>query len=199
MAFDSLGEYVAALRRAGELSEIRTRVSAHLEISEITDRVVKAGGPALLFTDVEGSPYPVLTNQFGSEKRMAMAFGARSLDERANRVRNAVVPNVPESTGARIAKLFSLGSAAFAIPRTVTDAPVQEVVEMGDDVDLVGDHEHGIEADAELADQPLAQAVLVFGAANLVEEGARAGIGDGSERRDQFVASHADAIVGDGQ
>jgi 4-hydroxy-3-polyprenylbenzoate decarboxylase len=136
MAFDSLGEYVAALRRAGELSEIRTRVSAHLEISEITDRVVKAGGPALLFTDVEGSPYPVLTNQFGSEKRMAMAFGARSLDELANRVRNAVVPNVPESTGARIAKLFSVGSAAFAIPRTVTDAPVQEVVEMGDDVDL---------------------------------------------------------------
>jgi 4-hydroxy-3-polyprenylbenzoate decarboxylase len=136
MAFDSLGQFVAALRRAGELAEIRTRVSAHLEISEITDRVVKAGGPALLFTDVEGSPYPVLTNQFGSERRMAMAFGARSLDEVANRVRNAVVPSVPGTTAGKIAKLFSVGSAAFAIPRTVTDAPVQEVVELGDDVDL---------------------------------------------------------------
>ncbi len=118
MAFDSLGEFVQALRRAGELSEIRTRVSAHLEISEITDRVVKAGGPALLFHDVEGSPYRVLTNQFGSEKRMALAFGARSLDELANRVRNAVVPSVPGTAGGKIAKLFSVGSAAFAIPRT---------------------------------------------------------------------------------
>ena len=136
MAFDSLGQFVDALRRAGELSEIRARVSPHLEISEITDRVVKAGGPALLFTDVEGSPYPVLTNQFGSEKRMALAFGARSLDELANRVRNAVVPNIPDSTGGRIAKLFSVGSAAFAIPRTVTRAAVHEVVEMGDEVDL---------------------------------------------------------------
>ena len=136
MAFDSLGQFVQALRRAGELTEIRARVSAHLEISEITDRVVKAGGPALLFTDVAGSPYPVLTNQFGTEKRMALAFGAKSLDEVARRVRNAVRPNVPATMDGKIAKLFSVGSAAFAIPRTVTDAPVHDVVEMGDDVDL---------------------------------------------------------------
>jgi 4-hydroxy-3-polyprenylbenzoate decarboxylase len=136
MAFDSLGQFVQALRRAGELSDVRARVSAHLEISEITDRVVKAGGPALLFHDVEGSPYPVLTNQFGSEKRMAMAFGAHSLDEVASRVRNAVVPSVPATASGKMAKLFAVGSAAFAIPRTVTDAPVQEVVETGDEVDL---------------------------------------------------------------
>jgi 4-hydroxy-3-polyprenylbenzoate decarboxylase len=134
MAFDSLGQFVDALRRAGELAEVRARVSPHLEISEITDRVVKAGGPALLFTDVEGSDYPVLTNQFGTEKRMALAFGARSLDEVANRVRNAVTLGVPESLEGKVAKLFSVGSAAFAIPRTVTQAPVQEVVET--DVDL---------------------------------------------------------------
>jgi 4-hydroxy-3-polyprenylbenzoate decarboxylase len=136
MAFDSLGQFVVALRRSGELAEVRTRVSPFLEISEITDRVVKAGGPALLFSDVAGSPYPVLTNQFGTEKRMALAFGAKSLDEVAQRVRNTVRFNFPTTLDGRVAKLFSVGSAAFAIPRTVKDAPVQEVVEAGGDVDL---------------------------------------------------------------
>ncbi|MDQ2858004.1 MAG: menaquinone biosynthesis decarboxylase [Candidatus Eremiobacteraeota bacterium] len=136
MAFDSLGQFVAALRRAGELAEVRARVSPHLEISEITDRTVKSGGPALLFSDVEGSPYPVLTNQFGTERRMALAFGARSLDELANRVRNAVQLGIPRTAGGKVAKFVSFGSAAFAVPLTVSDAPVQEVVESGDDVDL---------------------------------------------------------------
>jgi len=136
MAFDSLGQFVAALRRAGELFDVRARVSPHLEISEITDRTVKAGGPALLFSDVEGSPYPVLTNQFGTERRMALAFGARSLDELANRVRNAVQLGIPRSAGGKVAKFVSFGSAAFAVPLTVCDAPVQEVVESGEDVDL---------------------------------------------------------------
>jgi 4-hydroxy-3-polyprenylbenzoate decarboxylase len=134
MAFDSLGEFVAALKRAGELSEIGARVDPHLEISEITDRVVKAGGPALLFTNVAGSDFPVLTNQFGSERRTALAFGARSLADLEQRVRNTVQLTVPKTLDGRIAKLFSLGSAAFAIPKTVEHAPVQEVVEY--DVDL---------------------------------------------------------------
>jgi len=134
MAFDSLRQFVEALRRAGELLEIGASVNPYLEIAEISDRVVKAGGPALLFTNVEGSDYPVLTNQFGTEKRMALAFGARSLDELANRVRNAVRPNIPASLDGRIAKLFSVGSAAFAIPRTVSVAPVQEVVEESPDL-----------------------------------------------------------------
>ncbi len=134
MAFDSLGEFVAALRRAGELAEISVRVDPRLEISEITDRVVKAGGPALLFTDVKDSTFPVLTNQFGTEKRMALAFGAASLDEVAQRVRNAVSLGFPHSLDARIAKVLSVGSAAFALPRTVTVAAAQEVVER--DVDL---------------------------------------------------------------
>jgi 4-hydroxy-3-polyprenylbenzoate decarboxylase len=129
MAFDSLGQFVAALRRAGELADVRARVDPHLEIAEITDRVVKAGGPALLFHDVAGSAYPVLTNQFGSEKRMAMAFGARSIDEVANRLRNAVTFRLPGTLDGRIAKAFAVGSAAFAVPRTVTNAPVQEVVD----------------------------------------------------------------------
>jgi 4-hydroxy-3-polyprenylbenzoate decarboxylase len=129
MAFDSLGQFVAALRRAGELVEVRARVSPRLEISEISDRVVKAGGPALLFTDVEGSPYPVLTNQFGSERRMALAFGARSLEDVQKRVRNAVGLAQPGNRDGTFTKLLSLGALGLALPRTVTHAPVQEVVE----------------------------------------------------------------------
>jgi 4-hydroxy-3-polyprenylbenzoate decarboxylase len=134
MAYNSLGEFVRALRRAGELIEVDARVSPRLEIAEITDRVVKAGGPALLFRDVEGSAYPVLTNQFGSERRMAMAFGAKTLDEVAARVRAALDLRLPQSTRGRIEKLLSLGSLASALPRTVKDAPVQEVVEKEPDL-----------------------------------------------------------------
>ena len=129
MPFDSLGAFVAALRRAGELHEIGTPVSPYLEISEITDRVVKAGGPALLFTNVEGSAYPVLTNQFGTQRRMAMAFGAKSLDEVADRLRTALDLRLPQSAREGLFRLFSLSAFAAAVPKTVTEAPVQEVVE----------------------------------------------------------------------
>ncbi|MFY9709473.1 MAG: UbiD family decarboxylase, partial [Candidatus Cybelea sp.] len=86
MAFRSLEAFVEALRKAGELHVVSERVDPRLEISEITNRVVKAGGPALLFTDVKGSQFPVLTNQFGTARRMAMALGASSLDEVAARI-----------------------------------------------------------------------------------------------------------------
>src|ERR1700736_3247112 len=81
VAYDSLGAFVRALRRAGELATVDAPVDPRLEIAEITDRVVKAGGPALLFTKVRGSRFPVLTNQFGTERRAALAFGAKSVRE----------------------------------------------------------------------------------------------------------------------
>ncbi|MGA8327173.1 MAG: menaquinone biosynthesis decarboxylase, partial [Candidatus Cybelea sp.] len=79
MPFASLAEFVDALRRRGELHVVEASVDPHLEISEITDRVVKAGGPALLFTNVLGSEFPVLTNQFGTHRRMATALDATNL------------------------------------------------------------------------------------------------------------------------
>src|SRR5579883_858873 len=77
MAYDSLRAFVEALDRAGELHRIDAAVDPYLEIGEITNRVVTAGGPALLFTNAGGSPVPVLTNQFGSHRRMALAFGTQ--------------------------------------------------------------------------------------------------------------------------
>ncbi len=135
MAFDSLGEFVRALRRAGELVDVRARVDARLEISEITDRVVKAGGPALLFHDVANSSFPVLTNQFGTEKRMAMSFGARSLGEVEQRVRNAVDLGKPKTIGESFTKAAALGGIALSFPRTITGhAPCQDVVDLDPDL-----------------------------------------------------------------
>lgn len=134
MAHESLRAFVHALRKAGELIEISAPVDPKLEIAEISDRVVKAGGPALLFTRVTGSAFPVLTNAFGTERRMAMAFGARSLDEVADRVRRLLDLRIPEGAIDKIGKLLSLRSLAGAMPKTVSSGSCQDVVI--DDPDL---------------------------------------------------------------
>jgi 4-hydroxy-3-polyprenylbenzoate decarboxylase len=74
MAFKDLRDWIDHLRREGELHEVAAEVDPHLEISEITDRVTRAGGPALLFRNVKGSTMPLLINQFGTDRRMCMAF-----------------------------------------------------------------------------------------------------------------------------
>ena len=134
MAHESLRAFVHALRKAGELVEIGVPVNPYLEISEISDRVVKAGGPALLFTNVTGCAFPVLTNAFGTERRMAMAFGARSLDEVADRIRGLLDLRIPEGAIDKISKLLSLRTLASALPKTVAHGSAQDVVI--DDPDL---------------------------------------------------------------
>ena len=128
MAFDSLRAFVDALDRAGELHRIDAPVDPHLEISEISGRVVKAGGPALLFTKVRGSAFPVLTNQFGTQRRMAMALDARSLDEAAARIRKLLDLSIPTSGLGKLGKLFDLAPLAAAIPKTVSSGSCQDVV-----------------------------------------------------------------------
>lgn len=129
MPFDSLRSFVDALKRAGELHTISAAVDPYLEISEITDRVVKAGGPALLFENVKGSRFPVLTNQFGSQRRMALALGAHRLDEAANRLRALIDLSPPGSSlGEKLGALKRFAPLANAIPKTVRDGSVQDVV-----------------------------------------------------------------------
>ncbi len=79
MAYKSLSQFVSFLETAGELVRIKELVSPHLEITEITDRVSKNNGKALLFEN-NGTGFPVLINAFGSEKRMCMALGVDDLD-----------------------------------------------------------------------------------------------------------------------
>jgi 4-hydroxy-3-polyprenylbenzoate decarboxylase len=129
MPFGSLGAFVDALRRAGELHVVSTRVDPLLEISEITDRVVKAGGPALLFTDVKGSNFPVLTNQFGTHRRMALALDAPTLDAVGQRVRELIAVAPP--SGSLVEKMIGtlrLAPLANAIPKIVRSGGAQDVI-----------------------------------------------------------------------
>ena len=95
MAYRDLKHFVDVLRQRGELKEISVEVDPVLEISEIADRVVKAGGPALLFTNVKGHRMPVLINAFGTMERMALALGAESLDAIAEDIAELLEPQMP--------------------------------------------------------------------------------------------------------
>ncbi len=76
-----LREWIALLEREGELVRVAAEVDPRLEVTEIVDRTVKAGGPALLFEHPKGAQHPLLINQFGTERRMCLAFGVERLDD----------------------------------------------------------------------------------------------------------------------
>src|SRR5205085_2734647 len=75
-----LRAWIDLLEREGELVRVPAEVDPDLEVTEIVDRTVKAGGPALLFERPKGSGHPLLINQFWTERRMCLAFGEPSLD-----------------------------------------------------------------------------------------------------------------------
>ena len=88
MKFKDLREFISFLEQKEDICRIQTPVSCELEITEITDRVIKQGGPALLFENVTGYDIPVVINIFGSEQRMAWALGVEKLDEVVERVQD---------------------------------------------------------------------------------------------------------------
>jgi 4-hydroxy-3-polyprenylbenzoate decarboxylase len=131
-----LREWIALLEREGELVRVGAEVDPHLEITEIVDRVVRAGGPALLFEKATGAEMPLLINQFGTEKRMCLAFGVSSLDEIGDRVGEILELQPPEGLAAKVRGLKTLKSIADSRPRSVKRGACQEIVLRGDDVDL---------------------------------------------------------------
>src|SRR5688500_7603834 len=114
-----LREWIALLEREGELVRIGAEVDPDLEITEITDRTVKAGGPALLFERPKGSEHPLLINQFGTERRMCLAFGVDSLDELGRRVENVLEMQPPQGLVEKVKGLRKLKSIADSLPKTV--------------------------------------------------------------------------------
>ena len=144
MAYDDLRDWIRTLEKHGELKRVSEEVSPELEITEITDRVSKIGsrsgsangkyapgGPALLFENVKGHPgHKVLINQFGSERRMAMALGVERLDEIAERIHGLMNLKAPEGFLDKLKMLPQLGALTSAFPKTVTakDAPCKEVI-----------------------------------------------------------------------
>jgi 4-hydroxy-3-polyprenylbenzoate decarboxylase len=131
-----LRAWIALLEREGELVRITAEVDADLEITEINDRVVKSGGPALLFENVKGSPHPLLINQFGTERRMCLAFGAPSLDYVASKLGDVLEMQPPQGLVEKVKGLQKLKSIADSRPKRVRGGASQEIVLTGDDVDL---------------------------------------------------------------
>ncbi|HUI35959.1 MAG TPA: menaquinone biosynthesis decarboxylase, partial [Gaiellaceae bacterium] len=130
-----LRDWIALLEREGELVRVSAEVDPHLEVTEIVDRVVKAGGPALLFESPR-SEHPLLINQFGTERRMCLAFGADSLDEVGRRLGDVLQMQPPQGLGEKIRGLKQLKSIADSRPHRVRSGACQEIVLRGDDVSL---------------------------------------------------------------
>src|SRR5204862_3759856 len=131
-----LREWIALLEREGELVRIATEVDPELEITEINDRVVKRGGPALLFENVKGSDRPLLINQFGTERRMAMAFDAPSLDAVAEKLSDVLEMQPPQGLVEKVRGLTKMKSIADSRPKTVRRAPCQDDVHVGGDASV---------------------------------------------------------------
>jgi 4-hydroxy-3-polyprenylbenzoate decarboxylase len=131
-----LREWIARLEREGELVRVAAEVDADLEITEITDRTVKAGGPALLFESVRGSDHPLLINQFGTERRMCLALDAPSLDAVAQKLADVLELQPPQGLVEKVRGLQRLKSIADSRPHTVRRGASQEIVLTGDDATL---------------------------------------------------------------
>ncbi|MDA1348608.1 MAG: menaquinone biosynthesis decarboxylase [Chloroflexi bacterium] len=138
MAFKDLRAFIEFLESRGEFKRIQAPVSRNLEITEIADRTVKGGGPALLFENVEGYETPLVINLFGTHQRTAWALGVDDIRELAGRVEEllGLVQNPPTGLGDKLRTLKDLAGIARTQPKTVKRAPCQEVVLEGDDADL---------------------------------------------------------------
>lgn len=171
MAYRDFQHFLDVLESQGELKRIREPVSPYLEITEITDRVMKAGGPALLFEHVVGPPHrlgtvnpmsavmghpsihtpqhlvgdvakkdfgmPVAINTMGSRRRMSMALSCDDFEEHAGRIAALLKPELPKGPLEALKMLpHLLGEVKSIPPKTVGKAMCQEVVQLGEDVDL---------------------------------------------------------------
>src|SRR6266700_1173223 len=131
-----LRDWIALLEREGELVRVSAEVDPDLEITEIVDRTVRSSGPALLFTNPKGSEHPLLINQFGTERRMALAFGVERLDDVGQKLADVLEMQPPEGLRDKVSGLLKLKSIADSRPRDVRSGPCQEIVLTGDDVNL---------------------------------------------------------------
>ncbi len=143
MKHDTLRNFIAHLEQIGELKRINTKVNTYLEITEISDRVLRAEGPALLFENVaigdKPSSMPVLTNLFGTTRRVALGMGRESVSALrgvGTLLANLKEPEPPKSIRELWEKRQMLRQALAMPPKTVRRAPCQEVVMSGDEVDL---------------------------------------------------------------
>ena len=138
MHFKDIRQFIEFLDERGDLKRVTAMVDSDLEITEITDRTIKSGGPALLFENVAGSDTPVAINLMGTHQRTAWALGVENIDDLTSRVRKllGLAQGPPSGLMGKARALGDLVSVARSQPKIVRRAPCQDVVVTGDDVDL---------------------------------------------------------------
>ena len=148
MKYSDLRDFIAQLEALGELKRIAVEVDPHLEMTEIADRVLRAGGPALLFEKPKGHSMPVLVNLFGTPRRVALGIAAAEDEDSAEldwkaRLREVGTllsylkePEPPKGLKDAWDKLPVLKQVLNMAPKVLSSGPCQDVVWQGEDVDL---------------------------------------------------------------
>ena len=128
MAYKDLREFIRKLEKEGELKRITAEIDPVLEITEITDRVTRAGGPALLFERPKGSRIPLLINMLGSERRMNLALEVQHVDEVAARIKSLLDFQSPQGLLDKLKMLPKLAELGAFFPKTVKGGACKEVI-----------------------------------------------------------------------
>ena len=144
MRYRDLRDFLSQLERAGELKRVRAELDPKLEMTEVCDRVLKAGGPALLFEKPKGHVIPVLGNLFGTTRRVALAMGAEAGADPRETLRDVGKllaflrePEPPKGFRDVLERWIPIGKQVMHMaPKEISDAPCQQVVWEGKEVDL---------------------------------------------------------------
>ena len=139
MQYKDLRDFIKQLEATGQLQRIQHPVDPHLEMTEICDRTLRAGGPALLFEHPVGSDIPVLANLFGTTQRVAAGMGADSVEalrEIGKLLAFLKAPEPPKGMKDAWKKLPVFRKVMDMAPRVLKNAPCQEHIIAAEDVDL---------------------------------------------------------------
>lgn len=139
MKYKDLRDFIAQLEKQGELKRISVEVDPCLEMTEICDRVLKQGGPAILFENPKNSKIPVLCNLFGTPKRVAMGMGANEVSELreiGKLLAYLKEPEPPKGMKDAFEKIPVFKQVLNMAPKLVSSPVCQEIVLEGDEIDL---------------------------------------------------------------
>ena len=142
MNYKDLRDFIKQLEKQGELKRITVEVDPYLEMTEICDRTLKRGGPALLFENPKGANIPVLANLFGTPRRVAMGMGAESVTELrgiGELLAYLKEPEPPKGMKDAWEKFPVFKQVLNMAPKIISSPPCQELVREGDEIDL-GDY-----------------------------------------------------------
>jgi len=139
MIYKDLRDFIKQLEKQGELKRITVEVDPYLEMTEICDRTLKQGGPALLFENPKGANIPVLANLFGTPRRVAMGMGADSVTELrgiGELLAYLKEPEPPKGMKDAWEKFPVFKQVLNMAPKIISSPPCQELVRQGDEIDL---------------------------------------------------------------